>query len=204
MTITQTLPAARRFAALSSTSHLPNASVGELPDASVGDPAGASPDKAANGARVGRKRKGEASTARAERTRAKIAQAVIDLLGSSRQPPTAKQVAARAGVSVRLVFHHFEDMDALYNAVAQAQIERHWRSVRAVPPRPPPPRAHRPDRRAARGALRGRQPGAAESRRPRGESPRSGREARPDRRDAAELARRDVRKRAPRSRARPP
>ena len=139
MTITQTLPAARRFAALSSTSHLPNASVGELPDASVGDPAGASPDKAANGARVGRKRKGEASTARAERTRAKIAQAVIDLLGSSRQPPTAKQVAARAGVSVRLVFHHFEDMDALYNAVAQAQIERHWRSVRAVSPDLPLP-----------------------------------------------------------------
>ena len=131
MTITQTVPAARRFAALPSTSH--------LPDASVGDPAGASPDKAANGARVGRKRKGEASTARAERTRAKIAQAVIDLLGSSRQPPTAKQVAARAGVSVRLVFHHFEDLDTLYSAVAHAQIERHWRSIRPVPPDLPLP-----------------------------------------------------------------
>ncbi len=79
-------------------------------------------------------RRGEASRERGERTRARIAQAVIDLLGESANPPTAKEIAARAGVSVRLVFHHFEDLDALYGAVARAQLERHWRAVRAVPP----------------------------------------------------------------------
>jgi len=92
-------------------------------------------------------RKQEASRDRGERTRAKIAQAVIDLLSESGSGsgsgsgnlPTAKEIAARAGVSVRLVFHHFEDLDALYSAVARTQIERHWRPIRPVPPDLPLP-----------------------------------------------------------------
>jgi len=48
-------------------------------------------------------------------------------------PPTAKAVAACAGVSVRLVFHHFEDMEALYRKVITLQFERHWLHVPAVP-----------------------------------------------------------------------
>ena len=99
--------------------------------AGTGDPAGVTP---AGATEHGRLRKGEASKQRGERTRATIAQAVIDLLGESENPPTAKEIAARAGVSVRLVFHHFEDLDALYGAVARAQIERHWRAIRPVPP----------------------------------------------------------------------
>jgi AcrR family transcriptional regulator len=91
----------------------------------------------------GQPRKGEASKERGERTRAKIAQAVIDLLSESGSRsgnlPTAKEIAARAGVSVRLVFHHFEDLDALYSAVARTQIERHWRPIRPVPPDLPLP-----------------------------------------------------------------
>ena len=81
----------------------------------------------------GRMRKGESPKERGERTRARIADAVISLLAESELPPTAKDVASRAGVSVRLVFHHFEDMDALYRAVARAQFDRHWRGLRAVP-----------------------------------------------------------------------
>jgi AcrR family transcriptional regulator len=77
--------------------------------------------------------KGEIPKERGERTRARIAEAVIALLAESDLPPTAKEVAARAGVSVRLVFHHFEDMDALYRAVSRTQYERHWRAVRPVP-----------------------------------------------------------------------
>lgn len=80
----------------------------------------------------GRMRKGETPKERGERTRARIAEAVIDLLVKSELPPTAKEVASRAGVSVRLVFHHFEDMDALYRAVYRVQFERHWRSLRPV------------------------------------------------------------------------
>lgn len=81
---------------------------------------------------TGRMRKGETPKERGERTRARIADSVLDLLAVSELPPTAKEVAAEAGVSVRLVFHHFEDMDALYRAVAHAQVERHWLGVRAI------------------------------------------------------------------------
>lgn len=82
---------------------------------------------------TGRMQKGETPKERGERTRAKIAEAVLDLLADSPLPPTAKEVAAEAGVSVRLVFHHFEDMDALFRAAAHAQVERHWRSIGPVP-----------------------------------------------------------------------
>lgn len=81
----------------------------------------------------GRMRKGESPKERGERTRARIAEAVIDLLAESELPPTANEVASRAGVSVRLVFHHFEDMDALYRAVSRTQFDRHWRGLRPVP-----------------------------------------------------------------------
>jgi AcrR family transcriptional regulator len=46
--------------------------------------------------------------------------------------PTAKAVAARAGVSLRLVFHHFADIDDLYHYVAVLQLRQH----RAELPRP--------------------------------------------------------------------
>jgi TetR/AcrR family transcriptional regulator of autoinduction and epiphytic fitness len=78
-------------------------------------------------------RKGEIPRERGEQTRARIADALVDLLRETELPPTAKQVAARAGVSVRLVFHHFEDMEALYRAVARAQFDRHWRGLGPVP-----------------------------------------------------------------------
>jgi len=83
---------------------------------------------------TGRMRKGETPKERGERTRARIAESVLGLLAHSDQLPTAREVAAEAGVSVRLVFHHFEDMDALYRAVARTQLERHWRAVRPVDP----------------------------------------------------------------------
>ncbi len=55
--------------------------------------------------------------ARGERTRRKVAEALISLLEEGDTQPTAKLIAQRADVSLRLVFHHFEDMDALYRAV---------------------------------------------------------------------------------------
>lgn len=71
--------------------------------------------------------------ARGERTRLRVAEALISLLQHGTPQPTAKAVAARAGVSLRLVFHHFEDMDAVYRAVIAVQAQRHWDHLRPVP-----------------------------------------------------------------------
>ncbi|MGH8980296.1 MAG: TetR/AcrR family transcriptional regulator, partial [Acidimicrobiales bacterium] len=75
----------------------------------------------------------ETPRARGERTRERVADSLIALLEQGKNPPTAREIAARAGVSVRLVFHHFEDMDALYRKVVALQFERHWQLVREVP-----------------------------------------------------------------------
>lgn len=86
---------------------------------------------ALNGSGRGR---GETPKARGERTRHRVAAALIELLTEGDPAPTAKGVAGRAGVSVRLVFHHFEDMEALYRMVLKIQTERHWDTVRPVDP----------------------------------------------------------------------
>lgn len=67
--------------------------------------------------------------ARGIRAREAIAEALIALLEEGADRPTAKQVAERAGVSLRLVFHHFEDTEAVLQAAVQIQIQRHWRNV---------------------------------------------------------------------------
>lgn len=77
--------------------------------------------------------RGETPKARGERTRQRVAEALIELLDEGDPTPTAKSVATRAGVSVRLVFHHFEDMEALYKMVLTVQEDRHWSAVRDVP-----------------------------------------------------------------------
>ena len=72
--------------------------------------------------------------ARGEKTRRRVAEALISLLEEGDPQPTAKEIANRAGVSLRLVFHHFDDMDALYHSVAKVNVERHWKSLYPVPP----------------------------------------------------------------------
>lgn len=61
---------------------------------------------------------------RAERSRLAVAQAVLDLLHEGNSIPTAGDIAARAGVSLRSVHHHFRDRDALVIAAARLQNER--------------------------------------------------------------------------------
>lgn len=94
---------------------------------------------ARNGSRSGANGtgRGETPKARGERTRRRVAEALVALLEEGDPSPTAKAVAARAGVSVRLVFHHFEDMETLYRAVMTLQSSRHWSAVRDVPPERP-------------------------------------------------------------------
>jgi AcrR family transcriptional regulator len=47
-------------------------------------------------------------------TRASIVEAMLDLVEGGDVAPGAARVAARAGVGLRSVFRHFEDMDSLY------------------------------------------------------------------------------------------
>jgi AcrR family transcriptional regulator len=67
--------------------------------------------------------------ARGERTRRRLAEGLIALLEAGNLQPTAKDVATEAGVSLRLVFHHFKDMEAIYEAGTRLQAERHWRTL---------------------------------------------------------------------------
>jgi AcrR family transcriptional regulator len=62
--------------------------------------------------------------ARGERTRAAIVEAFLDLLSEGVDQPRARQIAARAGVSVRTIFQHFDDLEGLRSDVVAAQAER--------------------------------------------------------------------------------
>lgn len=75
---------------------------------------------------------------RAERSRAAVIVATLDLLRDEGAAPTAADVAARAGVSLRLVFHHFPDMQAVLHQAVRLHFERvrPRLATRALPPLP--------------------------------------------------------------------
>ena len=80
--------------------------------------------------------------ARGQRTRRNVADALGQLLRDGDPDPTAKAIAEQAGVSLRLVFHHFSDMDDLYLYVAVLQLRRQWSDLPRVSrdsPSPPGP-----------------------------------------------------------------
>ena len=77
--------------------------------------------------------------ARGQRTRRSVAVALMELLREGDPDPTAKAVAKRAGVSLRLVFHHFADMDDLYQFVAALQLRRQWSDMPRLSPALPLP-----------------------------------------------------------------
>ena len=54
---------------------------------------------------------------RGERSREAIVAALFELVGQGVLQPTAQQVAERAGVGIRSVFRHFDDMDSLFAAM---------------------------------------------------------------------------------------
>jgi AcrR family transcriptional regulator len=62
--------------------------------------------------------------ARAARTRAAIVDALLELLEEGDLQPTANRIAERAGISLRLIYHHFGDLEALFHAAAMRQGER--------------------------------------------------------------------------------
>jgi AcrR family transcriptional regulator len=71
---------------------------------------------------------------RGARARDSIAEALIALLETGAIQPTATQVAEQAGVSRRLVFHHFEDMESVLKAAVSVQVKRHWKDLGPIPP----------------------------------------------------------------------
>ncbi len=70
---------------------------------------------------------------RAVRTRRSVVDAQLSLIEAGELRPTARQIAAQAGVSLRSVFQHFEDLDAIVMAVAQRQFERYGHLVETTP-----------------------------------------------------------------------
>jgi len=71
--------------------------------------------------------------ARGARTRLALAEAMISLIEEGDPQPTARRIAARAGVSLRLVFHHFEDLESVLREAVAIQEQRHWRRLVPVP-----------------------------------------------------------------------
>lgn len=55
--------------------------------------------------------------ARSRASRAKIIQAMMDLITDGDMNPSTARVAKRAGVGLRSIFRHFDDKDALYREI---------------------------------------------------------------------------------------
>src|SRR5690242_3251648 len=64
-------------------------------------------------------------TARTERTNGAVVEAYLSLIEEGDLRPSANRIADRAGVSLRTVFHHFEDMEKLFATLAERQLQRH-------------------------------------------------------------------------------
>ena len=69
---------------------------------------------------------------RSAASRRRILDAMVDLIESGQPAPTAETVAARAGVSLRTVFRHFEEMENLHLEIAAMVFDR----VRPILERP--------------------------------------------------------------------
>lgn len=69
---------------------------------------------------------------RSQASRAKIVSALMELMETGDPSPSAARVAKRAGVGLRSVFRHFDDMDSLYAEIDRLLIAR-WQPVLAKP-----------------------------------------------------------------------
>lgn len=61
-------------------------------------------------------------TARAQRTREAIVEACVALVEAGDIRPTAPRIAEQAGVSVRSVFQHFDDLETLFAMVSERAV----------------------------------------------------------------------------------
>jgi TetR/AcrR family transcriptional regulator, regulator of autoinduction and epiphytic fitness len=75
----------------------------------------------------------EGRVLRGERNREAIVDALLALFEEGHVSPTSREIAERSGVSLRTVFQHFNDMEALCAAVSQRQIDRIWSHLDPLP-----------------------------------------------------------------------
>nr|WP_221375638.1 TetR family transcriptional regulator [Actinoplanes polyasparticus] len=76
-------------------------------------------------------------TARSERTRNAIVDAHLRLIGEGDLRPTADRIAKTAGVSLRALWSHFADMEALFTASGKRVLELRDSSHRPISPELP-------------------------------------------------------------------
>jgi TetR/AcrR family transcriptional regulator of autoinduction and epiphytic fitness len=62
-------------------------------------------------------------SARSQRTRTAVVDALLDLNREGNLRPTAREIAERAGVSLRSVYVHFDDLEDLFLAAAKRHVE---------------------------------------------------------------------------------
>lgn len=72
-------------------------------------------------------------TLRAERTRAAIIDAHMALMLEGDLQPTAVRIADRAGVSLRSLWSHFKDLEALFAAAGQKTLQIQYADYQPVP-----------------------------------------------------------------------
>ncbi|HMJ75200.1 MAG TPA: TetR/AcrR family transcriptional regulator [Iamia sp.] len=73
-------------------------------------------------------------TARAQRTRDAIVGACVALVDAGDYRPTAPRIAEEAGVSVRSVFQHFDDLETLFGMVAERALGNLAGLIKAIDP----------------------------------------------------------------------
>jgi AcrR family transcriptional regulator len=73
-------------------------------------------------------------TARAQRTRRAIVDALLELTGEGMFKPTADRIADRAGVSLRTLWTNFKDLETLYAAAGDRLVEWQLAEYRPVSP----------------------------------------------------------------------
>lgn len=78
-------------------------------------------------------------TARSERTRNAIVDAHLQLIREGDLRPTAEKIAKQAGVSLRALWSHFADMEALFAASGERVLEIRDAAHRPVSPKLPLP-----------------------------------------------------------------
>ncbi len=74
---------------------------------------------------ISRREQTDGRRQRSEASRERIVRAMLELVGAGVVTPSADAVAARAGVGLRTVFRHFDNMESLYqqiNDVMSAEI----------------------------------------------------------------------------------
>ncbi|WP_250027663.1 TetR/AcrR family transcriptional regulator [Paractinoplanes maris] len=85
------------------------------------------------------KQRVDGRTARSERTRTAIVDAHLQLIGQGDLRPTADRIAKTAGVSLRALWSHFADMEALFTASGKRVLELRDASHRPISPELPLP-----------------------------------------------------------------